>query len=232
MENYWKQVICKRINLEIGSQINLALSDNQISLVEAAELEGFKNKNIVGSLITRLIGKIQILSSQVEIRNSIPNNWEIELRKYQEDYKESDVWLLVDDIDAKYIDSDYFKTLISSFFTAIRSLAFGVSNLNIRATVRTDVWNNLRHFEDLDKCRDYMFKIEWSTDQLKRMLVKRIYSYIQRKHPNSVHAKYDLEKNYIEILSLVFEKQMPWGKSHKEPHVPIVAYSNHRPRWT
>jgi hypothetical protein len=231
LENYWKKIICKRINLEIGSQINLALSDNEISVVEAAEFEGFKGKNLVGSLISRIIGKIKILSTEIEIRNAVPANWEALLRNYQKEHDDSDVWLLIDDIDAKYVNSDEYKVLISSFFSAIRSLAIEVKNLNIRATVRTDVWNNLRHFEDLDKCSDYLFSIEWSTEQLKQMLVKRIYSFVSRKYPNSIQSRYDLEKNSAEILGLVFMKTMPWGDRHVEPHFPAVTYANHRPRW-
>jgi hypothetical protein len=231
LENYWKQIICKRINIEIGSQIGWAISDNRITLVEAAEIEGIKNKNLVGSLISRMIAKIKFLPVDLEIRTEMPSNWQALLQNYQKENEYSDVWLLIDDIDAKYIDSDEYKNLISSFFSAIRSLAIEVKNLKIRATVRTDVWSNLRHFEDLDKCLQYLFTIDWSTEQLKQMLVKRIDSYVKRKYPNSREAKYDYKKNESEILNLIFTRTMPWGDKDVEAYIPITKLANYRPRW-
>jgi hypothetical protein len=50
LENQWKQVICKRICVEIGRKINFALSDLEISMVEAAELEGYKESSLKNSL--------------------------------------------------------------------------------------------------------------------------------------------------------------------------------------
>jgi len=231
MENYWKQIICKRINLEIGSQIGLALSNNQITLVEAAEIEGIKGKNLIGSLISRMIGKIKFSPIEIDIRQETPQNWQALLENYQKENERSNVWLLIDDIDAKYVDSDEYKNLVSSFFSAIRSLAVEISSINIRATVRTDVWNNLRHFEDLDKCSDYLLPISWNTEQLRQMLVKRIHAYVIRKHPHSKEAQYDLEKDSSKILSLVFTETMPWGRKRVSPEIVILKYSNYRPRW-
>ena len=51
LENYWKQIICKRIIVEIGKNIGLALNSNDISMVELAEIDGLKGKNLIGGLI-------------------------------------------------------------------------------------------------------------------------------------------------------------------------------------
>ena len=60
LENYWKQVICQRINIEIGSKIDFALNDTTISLVEAAEINGFKSKNLLSALLDRLEIKLPL----------------------------------------------------------------------------------------------------------------------------------------------------------------------------
>lgn len=232
LESYWKQIICRRIIVEIGKEIGWAISDSQMTLVEAAEIEGAKSKNIISALISRMIKVIKIPPLELELKNRIlPSNSQSLLNNYQEEHGEADVWLLIDDIDAKYINSDDYKNLISSFFSAIRSLAVEIKGLNIRATVRTDVWSNLRHFEDLDKCDQYIVQIDWSADQLKQMLLKRIHSYVKRKHPNTKEAKYDLKINSKEILNLVFIEKMPWGQKEVEAYVPITKYANYRPRW-
>ncbi|MFZ3222343.1 MAG: hypothetical protein WA142_04505, partial [Rugosibacter sp.] len=61
LENHWKQVICKRICVEIGKRINFALTDNSMSMVEAAEIEGFKGSNVVSALTERVGGILQRL---------------------------------------------------------------------------------------------------------------------------------------------------------------------------
>ncbi|TOG76345.1 hypothetical protein CGI95_24290, partial [Vibrio parahaemolyticus] len=40
LENYWKRIICKKVIIEIGSQIGFALSSDEIAMVESAELDG------------------------------------------------------------------------------------------------------------------------------------------------------------------------------------------------
>ena len=59
LENHWKQVICKRICVEIVRKINVALTDLEMSMVEAAELEGYKNLNILSALTERAGGILQ-----------------------------------------------------------------------------------------------------------------------------------------------------------------------------
>ena len=50
----WQQRICAIINRHLGASIGLAFSDDKITLVETAELSGYKSKNLVGLLIERL----------------------------------------------------------------------------------------------------------------------------------------------------------------------------------
>ncbi|MBU2240315.1 MAG: hypothetical protein KJ868_20095, partial [Gammaproteobacteria bacterium] len=56
LENYWKQIICKRIIVEIGSNIGFALNSNDVSMVELAEIDGLKGKSFIGGLISRVKG--------------------------------------------------------------------------------------------------------------------------------------------------------------------------------
>ena len=46
IENRWRQVICKRISMELAKEIGFAASDDSMSLIEAAEIEGFKGRNL------------------------------------------------------------------------------------------------------------------------------------------------------------------------------------------
>src|SRR5690606_22170439 len=121
----------------------------------------------------------------VEVRNSFPENPESVLQNYQDCNGSSNVWILIDDIDAKYKDTEEYQSRVGSFFSAIRSLAFDMNNLYIRASVRSDVWANLRYLEDLDKWEQYIVEIFWTKKQLRDMLANRILSYIKRNHADS-----------------------------------------------
>ena len=230
LENYWKQIICKKIIIEIGASIGIALSSDSMSMVEIAELEGMKNKNFVGGLISRIKIKIPIVG--VETSSFVPNNMESLLQEYQERKKNSTVWLLVDDIDAKYVDSGEYQERISSFFSAIRGLAFGMRNLNIRATVRTDVWANLRHFEDLDKWEQYIVEINWTKRELRDMLANRILSYLQRNYSGTSESRLKISRDYTQLFGLAFRTPIRWGETlDASIFDAIYSFSNKRPRW-
>lgn len=230
LENYWKRIICKKIIIEIGNKIGFAASSDSISMVEVAELDGLKSKNFIGGLISRIKGKLPLINS--EFKGSIPDNLESLLSNYQLKHEKSSVWLLVDDIDSKYIDTEEYQARIGSFFSAIRSLAFDMKKLNIRTTVRSDVWQNLRHLEDLDKWEQYIVEILWTNKHMRDMLANKILSYVKRKHPYSKEAKYTYNRDYNKLFQLVFEHPIRW--MHKEETSifdAISSFSNKRPRW-
>lgn len=230
LENYWKQIICKKIILEIGNKIGFAFTNDEISMVEISELDGIKSKNIIGGLIARIKGKIPGLNT--EIKSSIPDNLESLLNNYQDSNKDNKVWVLIDDIDAKYLNTIDYQARVGSFFSAIRSLAFDQKNLKIRSTVRSDVWSCLRHLEDLDKLDQYIIDIFWSKKHMRDILAKKVLAYIKRNNPDSVEAKYTIHRDYNKILDLLFNSPITWRANNDEKlFEAISAFSNRRPRW-
>ncbi|HJE69412.1 P-loop ATPase, Sll1717 family [Pseudomonas oryzihabitans] len=230
LENYWKQIICKKILMEIGSNIGIAFSDDAMSMVELAELDGIKSKNIVGALISRTLNKIPFLD--MELKKALPQNSESLLKRYQESEKRKHVWLLIDDIDAKFQNNLESQARVGSFFSAIRSLAFDYKGLNIRTTVRSDVWSCLRHLEDLDKLQQYIISITWTKRQMRDMLAQKVLVYITNNHPNSPEAKLKLSTDYNKILDMVFTSPIDWA-NRKDAKLfdAISVFSNRRPRW-
>lgn len=230
LENYWKQIICKKVIIEIGATIGFAASSDAMSMVEIAELEGMKSKNFVGGLLSRMKGKLG--SSGIEVGSFAPTNLQELLSNYQNEKSDSTVWLLVDDIDAKYVDSPEYQTRIASFFSAIRSLAYGMKNLSIRATVRTDVWANLRHFEDLDKWDQYIVEIIWTKRELRDMLATRILAYLQRTHPETPESRLKASRDYTRLFGMAFKTEIRWGDTDDASIFDaIYSFSNKRPRW-
>lgn len=235
LENHWKQVICKRLCVEIGRRINYAFTDSTMSMVEAAEIEGYKGSNLISALTDRVGGAIVGLFGSSDdgvqtpfLKKGVTNPTEA-VKRFQGN-RDRTVWLLVDDIDAKYLDDEANQQRVGAFFSAIRSLAFSVSGLRIRASVRTDVWRNLRYMEDQDKLRGYVIDITWKDQTLRSIFAKRIHSYLKRE--NFLPAlQWDTNANYDDIVGQVFEDRLRWDSKYVEPFIPVKILAGNRPRW-
>jgi hypothetical protein len=226
LQTFWTRVICARINYELGTQLGFAFSETDMALVESSEIAGFKERNIIGSLIQR----IKSSKIPIEIQLKEYNNHEQLLKRALETHSERNVWLLVDDIDSTYIDSPDLHAITSTFFSACRALARDVKGLYIRASVRTDVWSSLRKNEDLDKCEQYVTDISWSPSDLKVILSKKIYSYHERNslsHLSELNYRADADR----VLEFAFTRKINWSGRSVPPFRPIYILSAGRPRW-
>ncbi|WP_156382396.1 P-loop ATPase, Sll1717 family [Acidovorax sp. Leaf160] len=236
LENHWKQVICKRICIEIGRKIDFAVTDLEMSFVEAAELEGYKDLNILSALTERTGGMLQKVLSAVGGANIIEGtkkrgveNAEQALKNFQSK-GERTVWLFIDDIDAKYIDDDDHQQRVGAFFSALRALAFGVSGLRLRASVRTDVWRNLRKMEDQDKLREFITDIYWNDNALSSIFTRKILTYLRRE--NFLPAfKWNETQNYPDLMDQIFRGRFHWSGSAVDPFIPMKFLAGSRPRW-
>jgi hypothetical protein len=110
----WMARLCTVINREVGKKIKWAGLDDSILLVEAAEVNGYKQKNIVSSLadrFTKLLGKYS--AEKQSVKN------EIELLKRNTG---REVWLLIDDLDATFQKQQSEIIDLCTFFSACRYL--------------------------------------------------------------------------------------------------------------
>lgn len=154
------------------------------------------------------------------------------LKRASENREYQTVWLLVDDVDASFKDTDRQQLIVSSFFSACRFIAREMKGINIRTTVRSDVWSNLRANEDLDKCEQYITDIHWSKSELKVILSKKIFSWVERKFPEAAHAlSLNFRTDADSIIEIAFDRRMKWG-DHMVPAFPAInILSAGRPRW-
>lgn len=217
----WQQRMCSRVNLELGSTIRFAGNDDAMTLVESAEIAGFRGRNLVGALVDRLRVKakgVEISRERVAMGDS-----EALLRRFSES-AEIQVWLLIDDVDATFLNTELERLKASTFFSACRNLVGSVSGLNIRASVRTDVWTILRqHDEALDKCEQYMLDLQWSTEDSGKILNNKISSFFIRT--------LGLMPPTQPISKEIFREPFFWGRRALEAFRPIHILSAGRPRW-
>ena len=234
LENYWKQVICAAVNMELANHLGWAWKDDQIAVVESAEIAGFKGQNIFGALISRLLSKATI-GGAIDVGlqpKGAANHEQLLARLKAEENRPRDVWFLLDDIDTKFQNMPQQQAYIACFFSAARYLVKNVKGLGIRSTVRSDVWSSLQNAEDLDKYQQYITDIRWSSAEQKDILANRILAYFKRRYPNSSVAKdWSIEVNGDDLIELAFDRRLRWGTSVAPSIQVLRILAGGRPRW-
>lgn len=187
----WIIRLCAVVNRELAKKINFAYRDDEISLVESTEVQGFKERNLISCLLERfknILGKFQ-----PEPTTNI-NHPEILKRIESLDY--SKIWILIDDLDATFQNTNKEKVNLGSFFSACRYMIQDLKGVNFRITLRSDVWPVIRrHDEAMDKIEQYISEIEWTEEDFKQILCRRI----QKEFPDdSINLTDDelLKKNF------------------------------------
>jgi hypothetical protein len=234
LENYWKQVICALVNMELAHEIDFAWTDDQMAIVETAEIAGFRGRNIVSALLTRLASKVKIGPIEVApIARSAPNHEQLLRRIDQERLTPRSVWFLLDDLDTNFKNTPQQQSFIASFFSAARYLTNDIEGLGIRVSVRSNVWTSLATAESLDKAKQYVADISWSATDQRRVLCSRILGYVRRNWPGSeIAGSWTAERDSDALMGLVFDERMRWAGDGmvKADHVVRVLAAG-RPRW-
>jgi hypothetical protein len=222
--NGWQQRICSRINLELCTTLRFAFSNDAMNLIEDSELNGFRGRNLVGSLLDR----IRLKAGGIEInRDRIVHGDSQELLQGVAESKDINVWIFIDDIDATFLNTEAERLKACTFFSACRNLVSTVEGINIRASVRTDVWALLAQYdESLDKCEQYMMDLKWSTGETAAILANKIQSYFQRNYPDTKLPTGEA------LLGLVMTERFKWGKNNVPAKRVLQLLSAGRPRWT
>ena len=228
----WKANIFRQIASEIGGRVNLAFSDDAMSLVEEAERNGFKSRSLVSSIVDRL------QSNAVPLERTRPPvaNPEALLKRWLEDG--SPVWLILDDIDQNYQNTPKQKLKIACCFIAVRQIFAQVPEVRARMCVRPNVWASIKpDFEALSHVEQYMVDLSWDNDRaFEEILARRIEGFLKRSNqwPDvSKTLSASLPHRNGQLVSLLFENPVAWGgRERMRPiHVVFHTLSRHRPRW-
>lgn len=224
----WQQRICMAINRELGSRIGFAANDDEILLVENSELLGFKRKNLLGSLISRLKNKI----GPIELEKIGITDQEQLLRRVANDSRAGRIYLLIDDIDATFHSTDKECLRLSTFFSACRDIVRNFQDIYIRVVIRSDVWATIRKSDEaLDKVEQYIFDLKWSIKEMGALLGGRVLSYEGRKNNSDISLDCLSQETWKKALGKVMENPFPWGSGKANNYRIIHTYSAGRPRW-
>ncbi|MEB1261620.1 hypothetical protein VDQ16_16080 [Xanthomonas campestris pv. campestris] len=236
----WKRELYKLIALKFGAEIGFAWDDDSISLVEEAEKEGFRRRNIFSAIYDRLKPSVKVsakasgvgLDAQLErVRLPISNHEEVVRRYLTGDVDQ--LWLIVDDIDRNFRATKSEKAKIVGFFDAIRDMRNAIPQLRVRTSIRPNVYTSVRlEFESISHIRQYLMQISWTEEQISEMLAKRIEGYLVRSAQlKSIDLAVGKDQRDHQLISLLFETPVRWGESTKPIPTALYTFSVGRPRW-
>lgn len=227
----WKKSLLKLVANEIGAQLGTAFSDDAISLVEEAEANGFKKRSFVSAIVDRL------KSTEIPLeRTRIPvADYEKLVKRYLN--QRPLIWIIIDDIDQNFANTEKWRVKLGSFFTACRQIVSVIPELRIRTSIRPNVWAIVkREFESLSHIEQYMHDLSWSQDQFRQLLAERVRAYLKRTDQWALISRslpYERSAAELALIAEVFDSPMPWGGSDRTrpPHIALWTLTAHRPRW-
>ena len=234
----WKAAILDILAREIGTQIDVAWTDDAMALVEEAEKTGYRSRTFVSAIWDRLkLPKINVGGVEADLPERVVlgvTNAERIVRRWVAD--KVDLWLFVDDVDKNFLNNETNRIRVGSFFDACRELINSIPELHIRTAIRPNVWAIARlEFESLSHVEQYTVDLQWSESDTRTLLFRRIRGYLQRcaswaQVERALRGRD--EDNEKDVIGLVFESPMKWGRgSSRPPHVVLYTLSKHRPRW-
>jgi hypothetical protein len=192
------------VNRQLALQLKIALTDDRITLIETAELEGYKSRNLLSCLIDRLL----TLSEKRRV-TKLPAKNEIELLRRA---KDRIVWIIIDDLDATYQNTDEESLSLATFFSACRYLTRDMKGLFFRVSMRTDVWPLVRRYDEaLDKVEQYVSEILWAQKDFLHLLSLRIKASLEAINSQIPNTEVSTTAGREHLLDLVFTPEMPWG---------------------
>lgn len=225
----WKQAIFQILAREIGATIKIAWTDDSTSLVEEAEREGFRQRSMFGYVLDRIKHKDNPLSQEKPALASA----ERVLQRWLS--SKDKVWLLIDDIDHNYANTDHYRVKLSSFLAAAKDLMVKTPEIRLRFTIRPNVWQILRRsYEGVSHFRESVIPLSWTLGDCELMVSRRVESYLQRMGNWSRIARTipNNSQRAEALNNLLFETPMPWGRDSWRPAtVVLFTLSRHRPRW-
>ena len=214
----WKKKILNLIANEIGAKIGFAYNDDATSLVEQAEMNGFKSRSFISHIVDRLK-----INGVPERKREAVADVESILERWTDG---GGIWLIVDDIDQNFQNTSKNKLKVATYFTAIRQIVNALPEIRIRTSVRPNVWKIIkREYEALSHIEQYMVDIRWEHEDIEQLLAKRIQGYLERTgqwSDFSIGLPSDLNLRNTKLISLIFEENMMWGTNNRTRPTSIV----------
>lgn len=226
----WKERIFGQLAQEIGARIGIAWTDDAMKLVEDAERNAFRQKNVISAIFDRLkFRQVQVVKSDNPNPEQLIKRWMT---------GEPPIWLFFDDVDQNFQNTPAYRAKITAFFVACRQIVNLVPQLIIRTSIRPNVWTIIkRDQEALSHLEQYILDLRWSANDIRKLLVYRIRGHFIRRgleeEINNQKLRADAYDPDDTLISLAFESPMDWGPppQQRPAYIPLSTLCRKRPRW-
>lgn len=237
----WKKELYKLIAVSYGAEIGFAWDHDAMSLVEEAEKEGSRRRNIFSAIFDRLNPKAKFsvagdAGPALELgleRTRLPatNHERVLARSLSGEMNQ--IWLIIDDIDRNFRATRSDKAKIAGFFDAVRDMRNAIPQLRVRTSIRPNIYTSVRlDFESISHIRQYLLRLSWDEDQIRSVLARRVEGYLTRTAQLSTLDIPPAGKKRDEFyISLLFDTPIRWGETERPIHVALYTLSAGRPRW-
>jgi len=233
----WKRAFLIAAAMSLGAKIEFSFDDDAISLLEEADRGGFRRRGFISAVLARLKGipgapQVAGVTDPLRVLQRVAGANDIQ------------IWLIVDDLDENFADTEEDCIRVMSALVAMRQLSAQVKELWFRASIRPSTWAIIkRKYEALSKVEPYMLDLQWSYPQLEQVLAGRVRAYLNRNSGLAVASGKLTGMPAKDLVALVFDDPMPWGKielrndqedsayKKRAPGVIISTLVRYRPRW-
>lgn len=236
----WKESFIRAAANAVGARLELRFSDDVVSLREEAERNGYVERGFVGAILARL----SALPGSPKIAGA--ESVEGAFRRVM-GANDIQVWIVVDDLDENFRDTEADCLKVMSALVAMRQLTNEIPELRMRASIRPSTWAIIkRKYEALSKIEPYMLDLQWSQGQLEDLLAARVKSYLSRNSGQAVASGMVDSLSSRELVAIAFDDPMPWGRKEidsglvgereivdkqRPPSVVVATLARYRPRW-
>lgn len=212
-----------------------SLTDNKYSNISSGK---FKFIETIGN---RAVGKENFVDLITEYFHQLDEEIKTKLLEKRNDK----IWIFIDEIDQYFTRTNRDILKMASLLTACRELTSYIPNLNIRTTIKPNVWAILRTEQSsMSNIKELVVKYKWNTSGIKTVIAQRIKSYIARKYyAENINTVSEIKhlKNEDWLINLIFDPKSDFDLSSKykekrntqkiEPHKTLSQLGSLRPRW-
>lgn len=223
----WKKGLSRLIACRISEDWVRCLSEEAEIAIRWAEESGYRSKDLIGQVTSKLK---PVISKYIDLDNI--NTKISEHRILERLLNERKIRIYIDDLDRGWNAKREDIKRLSALINAIGDLTTDIKGLQIRIALRTDVYTLIRESdESTDKFESSLLSCSWTNAEVLITLVKRINTYLWEKYDEeelSNMKRYDP----TEFLNPIFEERLT-GTSYfrNSPiHKIIMLVVRRRPR--
>ncbi|MCG8312024.1 MAG: AAA family ATPase [Pseudomonadales bacterium] len=227
----WKKSISEAVLSALAEQEHFVFDPDMITVIESAEARGERKKNFVG--LFREYFSIPHVKDKTDQENK---NTEAILNRISKK-KDHSIWVFLDEVDQFFSDDKKSINKVGAMLLASRELTGYIHNLNIRITIKPNVFAILENtIDSIANLREFVFNLEWDNPQIRTMLARRIESFIERTvetrfDEKLIHGEYQSEREEWLISQVFYTQEFDLGKGNRPPHEILSKLADKRPRW-